>query len=69
VKNAVDQGCTTFLSLPAASRLFLWITAASQFKIFLFFAFLQFCFNTLSLAHFLTSVWRYFCKVPSYSKK
>jgi len=60
--------CTTFLLLPAASRLFLWNTAASQFKIFFFFAFLQFCFNTLSLTHFHTSVWRSFCKVSSYSK-
>jgi len=37
----LHQGCTTFLFLPAASRLFSWITAASQCKIFLFFVFLQ----------------------------
>jgi len=29
-----DQGCTTFSLLPTAMRLFLRITAASEFKIF-----------------------------------
>jgi len=32
--QALDQDCTTFSLLPAALRLLLWITAASEFKIF-----------------------------------
>jgi len=35
--NDVDQGCTTFLPSLAALCLFLWITAASEFTLFIFF--------------------------------
>jgi len=59
----LTQRCTTFLLLPAASRLFLWITAGSQFKISLFFHFFSSASTHWNLAHFHTSVWRYFYKV------
>lgn len=32
--HRLDQGCTTFSLLSAALRLFLWVTASSEFKIF-----------------------------------
>ena len=37
IHEALDEGCTTFPVLLAALCIFLWITAASEFKIFLFF--------------------------------
>jgi len=36
-REALGQGCTTFSLLPGALRLRLWITAASEFKIFYIF--------------------------------
>ena len=61
----LNQACTTFSLLPAALRLLLWITAASDFKLFLFYGLLLFFFDTLSLACFHTSAWpSFYYKVP-----
>jgi len=46
---------TNFLLMPAVSRLFWWITAASEFRIFLFFALLLFR-SDVCLAVFLQSI-------------
>ena len=48
----LEQVCTIFSLLPAALGLFLWMSAASEFKIVLFFEWLLFCFHTLSLPCF-----------------
>jgi len=52
----LKQWYTTLSLLPSALRIFLWITAASEFQM-LFFALRLFCFHTLSLPCFHTSVW------------
>jgi len=53
------QGYTTFFSLlPTALRLFLWITATSEFKIL--FALFLFCFHTLCQSCFHAFVWTSF---------
>ena len=53
--NVVEHGCTTFSLLPAALRLFLWITPSSDSNFFKnYFALLLVCFHTLGLACFHT---------------
>ena len=50
------------LLLSAALPLLLWITVASEFKIFFYvFAMLLFCFHTLSLTSIRASIWPFFC--------
>ena len=53
-----ERGCTTFSLLPAELHLFLWITAASEFKMFLFF-----CIASVLLPHTQPSLLPYVCLV------
>jgi len=63
--NWLEHGCSTFSLLLAALSLFLWLTEASEFRIFLFFGPLLFCFHTWRLA--CTSVWPFLYSVCSNS--
>ena len=56
-------GARTFRYCRPQISLFLWVTAASEFQIFLFFELLLFCFHALNLACFHTSVWPPFYRI------